>query len=638
MTTNRFDISALPTKGVSKALLNHIQKIYWMLEHVHFYSHIKKDANGIHRLGFVVDVNEEVLLSFNQIFGTSVDFSLSVWSDTDNRTPQLLAFYVSQYSHWLIACHSLGMPTANDMSELISLLANLTTLFVQGFDGEQWIQIGKGERFNPQYTKYRFFMHMLCLEYDVPTMRLRVYVLNQFSDIKLTDSIASLNEKYSERHLRLDNYLLIPDEQQEMATEAIQTLNHRSSQIHLHGFKCHFYTNEEILQSSFVDGKALANDISEFFIEHDMLSIFKVCDTLRIFSVPDVLPIKLVNALFMFCHNVAVFSKESHQKQVKNLPVGHYNSDITFNSHALYNPNYKVKKNISIINKILIQAITHTTGCPFSRLFEWYTGSNILGRGINCGMFYLLQQGAITTKSVQALDNYYQHNRSLIYLYQPRHPEADIYKKFRPDVVAELENLKPDMYGIIKPEHVELFRNANSRMFSQFLVAIQDNFLSKKGERLPPTQQLDNGTPMNFYYELFVWLVKNKKINRSHICYGLKSNIHLVKNVWETFDSQAKINPYAQNFYNGKRIDVEKVFAACFVKPIPRKSPNTTNNEYQDMVHDWVSTGVRMAIQYFVYCTQINQNFPPIWGVGLLGDIVGAIESEEDLSYFLFNC
>lgn len=78
MITNRFDISALPTKGVSKALLNHIQKIYWMLEHVRFYSHIKKDANGIHRLGFVVDVNEEVLLSFNKIFGTSVDFSLPV--------------------------------------------------------------------------------------------------------------------------------------------------------------------------------------------------------------------------------------------------------------------------------------------------------------------------------------------------------------------------------------------------------------------------------------------------------------------------------------------------------------------------------------------------------------------------------
>lgn len=157
MTTNRFDISALPTKGVSKALLNHIQKIYWMLEHVHFYSHIKKDANGIHRLGFVVDVNEEVLLSFNQIFGTSVDFSLSVWSDTDSRTPQLLTFYVNRYSHWLIACHSLGMPTATDMSELVSLLASLTTLFVQGFDGEQWIQMGKGERFNPQYIKYRFF-------------------------------------------------------------------------------------------------------------------------------------------------------------------------------------------------------------------------------------------------------------------------------------------------------------------------------------------------------------------------------------------------------------------------------------------------------------------------------------------------
>lgn len=635
MTTNRFDISALPTKGVSKALLNHIQKIYWMLEHVHFYSHLKKDANGVHRLGFIVDVDEEVLLSFNRIFDTSVDFSLSVWSDTDNRTPQLLTFYVNQYSHWLIACHSLGLPTANDMSELISLLANLTTLFVHGFDGERWIQLGKGERFNPQHTKYRFFMYMFCLEYDVLTMRLQVYVLDRFSDIKPTDSITSLNEKYNKLHLCLDNYLLIPDEQQKKAIEAIQTLNNWVSHIHLHGFVYSFYT--DVTPSSFLDGKTLANDISEFFIEHDMLSIFKVCDTLRIFSVPDVLPIKLVNALFMFCHNVAVFSKESHQKQVKNLPVGHYNSDITFNSHALYNPNYKVKKNISIINKILIQAITHTTGCPFSRLFEWYTGRNILGREINCGMFYLLQQGAITTKSVQALDYYYQHNRSLIYLYQPRHPEADIYKKFRPDVVAEMENLKPDMYGIIKPEHVELFRNANNRMFSQFLVAMQDNFLSKKGEHLPPTQQLDNATPMNFYYELFVWLVKNKKINRSHICHGLKSNIHLVKNVWETFDNQAKINPYAQNFYNGKRIDVEKVFAACFVKPIPRKSPNTTNNEYQDMVHDWVSTGVRMAIQYFVYCTQINQNFPPIWGVGLLGDIVNTIESEEDLPYFLFN-
>lgn len=629
MTTNRFDISALPTKGVSKALLNHIPKIYWMLEHVHFYSHIKKDANGIHRLGFVVDVNEEVLLSFNQIFGTSVDFSLSVWSDTDNRTPQLLAFYVSQYSHWLIACLSLGLPTATDMSQLISLLASLTTLFVQGFDGEQWIQMGKGERFNPQYTKYRFFMHMFCLEYDVPTMRLRVYVLNQFSDIKLTDSIASLNEKYSERHLRLDNYLLIPDEQQEMATEAIQTLNHRSSQINLHGFKYHFYTNEEIIQSSFVDGKALANDISVFFIGNDMLSIFKVRDAL---------PTELVRALFMFCHEVVSFSKELHQKQMQNLSVGHYNLESTFENSALYNPNYKVKKNLSIINKILIQAITHTTGVQFSRLFDWYTGRNILGREINCGLFYLLQQGAITTKSVQALDNYYQHNRSLIYLYQPRHPEMDIYSKFTPDVVAKLENLKPDMYGIIKPEHVELFRNTNSRIFAQFLVAMRDYFFPIKSERLPSTQKSDNGALMNFYYELFVWLVKNKKINRSHIYSGLNCNIHLVNNVWKTFDNQAQVNPYAQRFYNGKQINVEKVFAACFVKPIPRKSPNTNNNEYRDMVHNWVSTGVQMAIQYLKYCTPIDHKSPPIWGVGALGEVVVAIESEEDFTYFLFNC
>lgn len=629
MTTNRFDISALPTKGVSKALLNHIQKIYWMLEHVHFYSHIKKDANGIHRFGFVVDVNEEVLLSFNQIFGTSVDFSLSVWSDTDNRTPQLLTFYVNRYSHWLIACHSLGMPTDNDISELISLLASLTTLFVQGFDGEQWIQMVKGERFNPQYTKYRFFMHMLCLEYDVSTMRLRVYVLNQFSDIKLTDSIASLNEKYSERHLRLDNYLLIPDEQQEMATEAIRTLNNWVSHIHLHGFKYHFYTNEEIIQSSFVDGKALANDISVFFIGNDMLSIFKVCDAL---------PTELVIALFMFCHDVVSFSKELHQKQMQNLSVGHYNLESTFENYALYNPNYKVKKNLSIINKILIQAITHTTGVQFSRLFDWYTGRNILGREINCGLFYLLQQGSITAKSVQALDNYYQHNRSLIYLHQPRHPEMDIYSKFTPDVVAKLENLKPDMYGIIKPEHVELFRNTNSRMFAQFLVAMRDYFFPIKSERLPSTQKSDNGALMNFYYELFVWLVKNKKINRSHIYSGLNCNIHLVNNVWKTFDNQAQVNPYTQRFYNGKQINVEKVFAACFVKPIPRKSPNTNNNEYRDMVHNWVSTGVQMAIQYLKYCTPIDHKSPPILGVGALGEVVVAIESEEDFTYFLFNC
>ena len=515
------------------------------------------------------------------------------------------------------------------MSKLVSLLASLTTLFVQGFDGEQWIQMGKGERFNPQYTKYRFFMHMLCLEYDVPTMRLRVYVLNQFSDIKLTDSIASLNEKYSERHLRLDNYLLIPDEQQEMATEAIQTLNHRSSQIHLHGFKYHFYTNEEIIQSSFVDGKALANAISVFFIGNDMLSIFKVCDAL---------PTELVIALFMFCHDVVSFSKELHQKQMQNLSVGHYNLESTFEHSALYNPNYKVKKNLSVINKILIQAITHTTGVQFLRLFDWYTGRNILGREINCGLFYLLQQGSITAKSVQALDNYYQHNRSLIYLHQPRHPEMDIYSKFTPDVVAKLENLKPDMYGIIKPEHVELFRNTNSRMFAQFLVAMRDYFFPIKSERLPSTQKSDNGALMNFYYELFVWLVKNKKINRSHIYSGLNCNIHLVNNVWKTFDNQAQVNPYAQRFYNGKQINVEKVFAACFVKPIPRKSPNTNNNEYRDMVHNWVSTGVQMAIQYLKYCTPIDHKSPPIWGVGALGEVVVAIESEEDFTYFLFNC
>lgn len=629
MTTNRFDISALPTKGVSKALLNHIQKIYWMLEHVRFYSHIKKDANGIHRLGFVVDVNEEVLLSFNQIFGMSVDFSLSVWSDTDNRTPQLLTFYVNRYSHWLIACHSLGMPTANDMSELISLLASLTTLFVQGFDGEQWILMGNDERFNQQYTKYRFFMYMFCLEYDVPTMRLQVYVLDRLSDIKPTDSIKSLNEQYNKRHLCLDNYLLLPDEPRKKAIEAIQTLNNWVSYIHLYGFEYRFYTNVDIVQSSFVDGKELANDISEFFIKDDILGIFKACDTL---------PNKLVSSLFMFCHKVVLFSKKLRQKQMQNFSVRQNNSDITFNNHALYNPNYKVRKNISIINKILTQAITHTTGCQFSRLFEWYTGRNVLSREINCGLFYLLQQGAITTKSVQALDNYYQHNRSLIYLHQPRHPEMDIYSKFTPDIVAKLENLKPDMYGIIKPEHVELFRNTNSRLFAQFLVAMRDYFFPIKSERLPSTQKSDNGALMNFYYELFVWLVKNKKINRSHIYSGLNCNIHLVNNVWKTFDNQAQVNPYAQRFYNGKRIDVEKVFAACFVKPIPRKSPNTDNNEYRDMVHNWVSTGVQMAIQYLKYCTPIDHKSPPIWGVGALGEVVVAIESEEDFTYFLFNC
>ena len=56
------------------------------------------------------------------------------------------------------------------------------------------------------------------------------------------------------------------------------------------------------------------------------------------------------------------------------------------------------------------------------------------------------------------------------------------------------------------------------------------------------------------------------------------------------------------------------------------------------MVHNWVSTGVQMAIQYLKYCTPINQNFPPIWGVGALGEVVVAIESEEDFTYFLFNC
>ena len=212
------------------------------------------------------------------------------------------------------------MPTATDMSELVSLLASLTTLFVQGFDGEQWIKMGKGERFNPQYIKYRFFMHMLCLEYDVPTMRLQVYVLNQFSDIKLTDSIASLNEKYSERHLRLDNYLLIPDEQQEMATEAIRTLNNWVSHIHLHGFKYHFYTNEEIIQSSFVDGKALANDISVFFIGNDMLSIFKVCDAL---------PTELVMHCSCFAMTLFRFPKNYIKNRCKTCQ-----SDITiWNRH-----------------------------------------------------------------------------------------------------------------------------------------------------------------------------------------------------------------------------------------------------------------------------------------------------------------
>ena len=155
---------------------------------------------------------------------------------------------------------------------------------------------------------------------------------------------------------------------------------------------------------------------------------------------------------------------------------------------------------------------------------------------------------------------------------------------------------------------------------------------------MPSTQKSDNGALMNFYYELFVWLVKNKKINRSHIYSGLNCNIHLVNNVWKTFDNQAQVNPYTQRFYNGKQINVEKVFAACFVKPIPRKSPNTNNNEYRDMVHNWVSTGVQMAIQYLKYCTPIDHKSPPIWGVGALGEVVVAIESEEDFTYFLFNC
>ena len=37
------------------------------------------------------------------------------------------------------------------------------------------------------------------------------------------------------------------------------------------------------------------------------------------------------------------------------------------------------------------------------------------------------------------------------------------------------------------------------------------------------------------------------------------------------------------------------------------------------MVHNWVSTGVQMAIQYLKYCTPIDHKSPPIWGVGALG-------------------
>lgn len=325
---------------------------------------------------------------------------------------------------------------------------------------------------------------------------------------------------------------------------------------------------------------------------------------------------------------------------------------------AIFNPAQTVEKNINNINSVLCSAISNATGKnfrPISRLFAKSFQDGILP---DTSWWHLLVHRQITPKTIEALNNYHRQNRGLVFMLDLFNPlildeqingfisEAGLKNRFTPQSLAFVENLKPDWYGLIKPEHVELFKgNENINIFY---------ILREIGRKHPETQGKTFkyhgyiNTFREYAYDILVWLLENKFPSNVIYWFFTKLLDCTVLQIKKEFKNQC--------FRDGRRIDFNKVLSCCFAAPFPHKQKLDYKAHdrfayrhgefglvyrYEEFMQKWLKGRVSFLNQYWKCCsclTRRKEKQKPEERKNIFGnDIAGLIEEYQQEVDMMFE-
>lgn len=594
-------------------------KLRWIFKHVRLYSNLKDKS-----VEAVIEVDENVIQSFNNVFGQYAPATIQTNTWTSNNMPMVLREFVEHNMNFLIFFANDELPNKKEIKDLAELFESVSRMTIMGFTGKEWEEVklhplddvSIRQFLDYTYLKYRFFIRNICLEYDVKTMNMSVYMMRPFStstidgNLSTKPSIAEINKEYLARHLDVENSYYEYPLNVEIHDNLIRDFSDWVEYVRENSVLNLKY---ESVRHTDIDKNRMANyakNIPEnsyaykFFVlqEFDKPAIIKKLQCFFGF-LPEHHVIPAFKAIEMYTYVI------QHKINVGGK-IKEYSCQV-----AIFNPAQIVDKNINNINRVLCGAISHTTGKNFlqiSRLFAQSFQDGILP---DISWWHLLVHRQITPKTIEALNNYHQQNGKLIFMLDLFNPlildeqingfisEAGLKNRFTPQSLAFVENLKPDWYGLIKPEHIELFKgNENINIFY---------ILREIGRKHPEIQNKTFkyhgylNTFREYAYDILVWLLENKFPFNVIYWFFTKFLDCTVLQVKKEYKNQC--------FRNGEQIDFDKVLSCCFAAPFPHKQKSDYETHegfvyrYEEFMQKWVKARVSFLNQYWKCCSCLTR-------------------------------
>lgn len=628
-------------------------KLRWIFQHVRLYSNLKDQS-----VEAVIEVDENVIQSFNDVFGQYAPANVQTNTWTSSNMPPVLREFVEHNMNFLIFFANDELPSKKEIEELAELFKSVSRLTTKGFTGKEWKEVqlhSFDDTVIPQfldceYLKYRFFIRNICLEYDVESMHMSVYMMRPFStstidgNLSVNPSIAEINKEYLARHLDVENSYYEYPLNVEIHDNLIRDFSdwveyvRENSVLNLKYESVRYTDIEKNQMTNYAKNIPENSSAYKFFVlqEFDKPAIIKKLQCFFGF-LPEHHAIPAFKAIEMYTYVT------QHKINVDGK-IKEYSCQV-----AIFNPAQTVEKNINNINSVLCSAISNATGKnfrPISRLFAKSFQDGILP---DTSWWHLLVHRQITPKTIEALNNYHRQNRGLVFMLDLFNPlildeqingfisEAGLKNQFTPQSLAFVENLKPDWYGLIKPEHVELFKgNENINIFY---------ILREIGRKHPETQGKTFkyhgyiNTFREYAYDILVWLLENKFA--SNVIYWFFTKL---------LDCTAlpiKKEYKNQYFKDGKQIDFNKVLSCCFAAPFPHKQKSDYEEhdgfvyQYEEFMLKWVKGRVSFLNQYWKCCsclTRRKEEQKPEERKNIFGnDIAGLIKEYQQEVDMMFE-
>ena len=612
-------MSSETSKSYENEFWEYDAKLRWIFQHVRLYSNLKDQS-----VEAVIEVDENVIQSFNDVFGQYAPANVQTNTWTSSNMPTVLREFVEHNMNFLIFFANDELPSKKEIKDLAELFESVSRMTIMGFTGKEWEEVKllpfddvDIPRFlDYTYLKYRFFIRNICLEYDVESMHISVHMMRPFStstidgNLSTNPSIAEINKEYLARHLDVENSYYEYPLNVEIHDNLIRDFSDWVEYVRENSVLNLKY---ESVRHTDIDKNRMANyakNIPEnsyaykFFVlqEFDKPAIIKKLQCFFGF-LPEHHVIPAFKAIEMYTYVI------QHKINVGGK-IKEYSCQV-----AIFNPAQIVDKNINNINRVLCGAISHTTGKNFlqiSRLFAQSFQDGILP---DISWWHLLVHRQITPKTIEALNNYHQQNGKLIFMLDLFNPlildeqingfisEAGLKNRFTPQSLAFVENLKPDWYGLIKPEHIELFKgNENINIFY---------ILREIGRKHPEIQNKTFkyhgylNTFREYAYDILVWLLENKFPFNVIYWFFTKFLDCTVLQVKKEYKNQC--------FRNGEQIDFDKVLSCCFAAPFPHKQKSDYETHegfvyrYEEFMQKWVKARVSFLNQYWKCCSCLTR-------------------------------